>query len=286
MRRHLRRFRGGLCALHSPACASSRIRRAAPRRHIPESVSTSQKAASQSGSGPEARSLPWRTGEWRAEPEPRCLGHVPHETKQWELTRRRLLPELRIGDAGSAGRPGTLILKGITTAIDVVARTSSSSFVSRAGREAPVAMGPQDPGAGWAVDGGHLRASDADRELAIDALKTAFVQGRLSKNEMARRTGQALESRTYAELARATTGIPRGPAATPASRQPAAPVRARSVNWKVVAWVVSALVVLPGLAVAFFDTYYGSFYILLLFGFIASGLVGSPPAPGVGRRNV
>jgi Domain of unknown function (DUF1707) len=60
-------------------------------------------------------------------------------------------------------------------------------------------MGPQDPGAGWAADGSHLRASDADRERVIDALKTAFVQGRLSKQEMARRTGQALESLAIAQ---------------------------------------------------------------------------------------
>jgi Domain of unknown function (DUF1707) len=144
-------------------------------------------------------------------------------------------------------------------------------------------MGPQDPGAGWAADGGHLRASDADRERVIDALKAAFVQGRLSKNELARRTGQALESRTYAELAGATVGIPAGRAATPPSRQPTAPARARPVNWKVVAWVVSAIVVSPGLVVAFFDTYYGSFFILLLLGFVASGLVGTPRTPGVGR---
>jgi len=147
-------------------------------------------------------------------------------------------------------------------------------------------MGPHDPGAGWAADGGHLRASDADRERVIDALKTAFVQGRLSKDEMARRTGQALESRIYAELAGATAGIPAGPAATVPSRQPAAPVRARLVNWKVIAWVVSVIVVLPGLAVAFFDTYYGGFFILLLLGFVASALTGTPRTPGVGRRSV
>ena len=33
-------------------------------------------------------------------------------------------------------------------------------------------MGPHDPGAGWAADGGHLRASDADgstlREAALE----------------------------------------------------------------------------------------------------------------------
>jgi len=69
---------------------------------------------------------------------------------------------------------------------------------------------PQDPGAGWAAGGGHLRASDADRERVIDALKTAFAQGRLSKSELVRRAAQALESRTYAELAVATAGIAAG----------------------------------------------------------------------------
>ena len=61
-----------------------------------------------------------------------------------------------------------------------------------------MAMEPPDPGAGWVVGGGHLRASDADRERVIDALKAAFVQGRLSRSELTTRAGQALESRTYA----------------------------------------------------------------------------------------
>jgi hypothetical protein len=135
-------------------------------------------------------------------------------------------------------------------------------------------MRPQDPNAGWPAGGGHLRASDADRERVIDALKTAFVQGRLSKDDMTTRTGHALESRTYAQLAGATAGIPPARAATPPPRQPAAPVRARPVNWKPIGWVVGAIVVLPGLGVAFFDTYYGSFFILLLVAFVASGLLG------------
>ena len=151
--------------------------------------------------------------------------------------------------------------------------------------EVPVAMGPQDPGARWAADGGHLRASDADRERVIDALKAAFVQGRLSKNELARRAGQALESRTYAELATATAGITAGRAAAPPSRQPAPPARARPFNWKIVAWVASAIVLSPGLAVAFFATYYGSFFILLTLGFVASGLVSTPRTPGAGRHS-
>ena len=153
-------------------------------------------------------------------------------------------------------------------------------------------MEPQDPYLGWAAGGGHLRASDADRERVIAALKAAFVQGRLTTGELDRRAGQALESRTYADLAGATAGIPAAPVATlpprqpaapePAVPQPASPGPARSVSWKVIAWVMGVIIVMPALGVAFFDTYYGSFYILLLLGFVASGLIGSPR---VGRRS-
>jgi hypothetical protein len=149
-------------------------------------------------------------------------------------------------------------------------------------------MEPQDAYPEWAAGGGHLRASDADRERVIDVLKVAFVQGRLTNVELARRAGQVLESKTYADLAAVTADIPAEPAARPAPRSPASPgpaspERARPVPWKVIAWVVGVIVVVPGLSVAFFDTYYGSFYILLLLGFVASGLVGSP---GVSRRSV
>jgi hypothetical protein len=134
-------------------------------------------------------------------------------------------------------------------------------------------MEPQDPGAGWA-GGGHFRASDADRERAVDALKAAFVQGLLSRAELVRRAGQALESRTYAELAGVMAGIAAGRAATPPQRQPADPVRARPVNWKAFAWVAGVIIVAPALGVAFFDTYWGSFFILLLLGYVAAGLIG------------
>ena len=55
---------------------------------------------------------------------------------------------------------------------------------------------------------GGLRASDADREQAIDVLKAAFVRDRLARAEFEARVGQALASRTYGELAAATDGIP------------------------------------------------------------------------------
>jgi hypothetical protein len=47
---------------------------------------------------------------------------------------------------------------------------------------------------------GHLRTSHVDRERAMEMLKAAFVQGRLTKDEFDLRVGQALASRTYAEL--------------------------------------------------------------------------------------
>ena len=47
----------------------------------------------------------------------------------------------------------------------------------------------------------------------IDVLKAAFVRGMLAKDEFDLRVSQAFASRTYAELAAATAGLPAGPAA-------------------------------------------------------------------------
>ena len=68
---------------------------------------------------------------------------------------------------------------------------------------------------------GRLRASHADREQAIEVLKDAFAQGRLTGDELDSRVGQAFESRTYAELAALTADLPADPAAAPPPRQPA-----------------------------------------------------------------
>jgi hypothetical protein len=70
---------------------------------------------------------------------------------------------------------------------------------------------------------GHLRAAQADREQAITVLKAAYAQGRLSKDELEARAGQAFASRTYAELAALTADIPADlPTASPAAASPAA----------------------------------------------------------------
>jgi hypothetical protein len=69
-------------------------------------------------------------------------------------------------------------------------------------------VGPGDEIAASA--GGHspLRASHADREQVIGALKAAFVQGLLAKDEFDSRVGQVLA--TYADLDALTADIPAG----------------------------------------------------------------------------
>ena len=60
------------------------------------------------------------------------------------------------------------------------------------------------PDEGGLAGRGHLRAAQADREQAITVLKAAYAQGRLTKDELEARAGQAFASRTYAELAALT----------------------------------------------------------------------------------
>jgi len=64
------------------------------------------------------------------------------------------------------------------------------------------------PDEGGLAGRGHLRAAQADREQAITVLKAAYAQGRLTKDELEARAGQAFASRTYAELAALTADIP------------------------------------------------------------------------------
>jgi uncharacterized membrane protein len=68
---------------------------------------------------------------------------------------------------------------------------------------------------------GRLRASHAERDQAIEILKAAFVQGRLTKEEFDARAGQALTARTYADLAAVTAGFPAGPVASRPLGKPA-----------------------------------------------------------------
>jgi DUF1707 SHOCT-like domain len=80
--------------------------------------------------------------------------------------------------------------------------------------------GPGDELTPSAAGRGHLRASHADREHVVDFLKVAFVQGRLTKEELEERASQAFGSWTYAELAELTADLPGGSITAPPPRRP------------------------------------------------------------------
>jgi hypothetical protein len=82
----------------------------------------------------------------------------------------------------------------------------------------PVTTGPQDPAA---AGRDRLRAGHADREQAIEALKDAFAHGRLTKDELDARAGQAFLARTNADLAALTADIPPAPVAARLAGPPA-----------------------------------------------------------------
>lgn len=67
-----------------------------------------------------------------------------------------------------------------------------------------------------------LRASDADRDAAVERLARAVSDGRLTLEEYTERSGKALECRTHGELRELTRDLPDTPAPRPAA--PAHPV--------------------------------------------------------------
>jgi hypothetical protein len=91
-----------------------------------------------------------------------------------------------------------------------------------------------------AQDSGAIRASDSDRQQVVGALKTAFVQGRLTQDELGARVDQVYASRTYADLTEVVADIP---TALADARRKRAPWRAT----KRALWFVYAAF-LPGIA--------------------------------------
>jgi hypothetical protein len=145
---------------------------------------------------------------------------------------------------------------------------------------------------------GHLRASHADREQVIGTLKAAFVQGRLTADELDARVDQVYASRTYAELAEVTADIPIG---LTGARPPRDPWRATKVAWGVVYALIlpglMTLAVLPGgpapttvrEVVTLSAVVYAIFWVLGVSMMVASrlgkrskGQLPPPSAPGAG----
>jgi uncharacterized protein DUF1707 len=121
-----------------------------------------------------------------------------------------------------------------------------------------------------------MLASDADREQVVEILTGAFVQGRLTIDELRLRAGLALGSRTYAELAPMIADIPAPPLkAPPAPRPVRTAAQAKPLpqlagqmpaGAKAAVWAACVIVALPAVWAAFL-TYYGGFLILFLLAF-------------------
>jgi hypothetical protein len=136
------------------------------------------------------------------------------------------------------------------------------------------------PGNGTAGQG-YLRASHADRDQVIDALKSAFVQGRLDKDDFDARVGRAFAARTYAELSAVTAGLPAGPAVAPPPGQPAL-ARARprlhaSIKTGVCAIVAATTVEALRLGLTWPETALLAVFALIFAGIVA-GIVALPIA--------
>ena len=101
--------------------------------------------------------------------------------------------------------------------------------------------GPGDEKAAATADRGHLRASHVDREQMIDALKAAFVQGRLTKDELEARIGQTFTARTYAELATVTADIPAELARARPPRKPPRRLMSHAARWGASGFITPAI---------------------------------------------
>ena len=141
-----------------------------------------------------------------------------------------------------------------------------------------MAIGPWDPMTPGATGRGRLRASDADRERVVEYLKAAFVQGLLSRDELGRRAGQALASRTYAELTAITADLTADLTAGLIRAQPPSRLARKPINKKLLAWGACLIVLLPALGAAFL-TYYGGFLVLFLLAFVGAMVCTQPSAP-------
>jgi hypothetical protein len=96
-------------------------------------------------------------------------------------------------------------------------------------------IGPDGEIAPGTAGRGGMRTSRAEREQAIEVLKVAFVQDRLTKDEFDVRAGQAMTARTYAELAVLTADIPAEPTEAQPLRKPARAKARPAMNRRVLA---------------------------------------------------
>jgi hypothetical protein len=103
-----------------------------------------------------------------------------------------------------------------------------------------VITGPGDEKAAAAAGHGRRRASRADREQAVDVLKAAFVQGRLTKDEFDARIGLTFTARTCGELAAVTADLPARMAGLPG--KPSRPRASNAARWGAAGFITPAMI--------------------------------------------
>ena len=148
--------------------------------------------------------------------------------------------ELSVGQAGMTPLAALMIAPFFGAWLGVLGGglARKSPGTRRRGVSGPHSLSPPQPL-------GHLMASDADREKVVDMLKAAFARGRLTKEELDLRVGQAFAARTYADLAALTADLPAGltrtePVRKPAQAQPRQPVD-KAVVWSAWGLITPAL---------------------------------------------
>ena len=102
--------------------------------------------------------------------------------------------------------------------------------------------GPEDEKAAAVPGRGYRRASRADREQAIDVLKAAFVQGRLTKDEFDARIGLTFTARARAELAAVTADVPARLAGAQPPRKPSRPRTSNAARWGAAGFITPAII--------------------------------------------
>ena len=102
--------------------------------------------------------------------------------------------------------------------------------------------GPEDEKAAAVPGRGYRRASRADREQAIDMLKAAFVQGRLTKDEFDARIGLTFTARARAELAAVTADVPARLAGAQPPRKPSRPRTSNAARWGAAGFITPAII--------------------------------------------
>jgi hypothetical protein len=127
----------------------------------------------------------------------------------------------------------------------MAASAQATLAFSRLYGEAQMTMTPV-----WPMTAGRyyqMRASSADRERTIVVLQKSFVEGRLTRDELDERLGQALMSRDFNELMDLVADLPVGlfgrlpahpPSPQPRKRERALPPLVAALAWLAVVCIV------------------------------------------------